>query len=498
MTSICFCMGVVVFDDEVSKKRRKPVVDAHEIRPPMGGGGLGKDGMFAGVFDKAGKLLSKSRDGSLYTRRSMNSFTLGIPSPSLAFSYGMGINVIPLGRFWQIVGKMGSFKSALGFDLQRQVIEHAETGSDYVGGVIPGIVTYDDTEIKFASDFYWSFLGHRDDYVDVVEIRESPRLEDWTAGQFNTFKRWDEIFKGVGWITPLFMGVDSISGGTSQAEIDRMDKAGGVPSVGPPITTNLASKYAATLPSKLVGKPVLYVAVNHLKMFTDFQTMMPKRNVPGGSAFQFAESMELELTRVSDIKHATLPGATVRITFYKNCFGDSRNRISVDVRWMYDYVDEVDESTGETRRHKRQWSMWDWPSASITLLESIKAGGDKRGGDKRMADSVAEIIDLNVSQGRVWSSALGISSKDKLSVHEAGCVLEDNPAILEALMPVLGIRQGVFFKVGTDFAAERFREDVRPSSMRDRVFRRPKAGGLASRVANDVSERVVEPFVETE
>lgn len=463
----------------------KPVADVHEIKPPKAETITGKDSVFAKLREKAAKIHSKN-PGMRYTRRTMNSFMIGMPSPSLAFSYGLGVNVVPLSRFMQIVGGTGSFKSALTFDLKRQVIELAETGAEYMGGVLPGIVNYDETENKFASDFFWSFLEHREEYDSVVNIRESPLFETWAANQVQTFKDWEELFADVGWITPLYMGVDSISGGTSKAEIDRMDKAGGVPSIGPPVTANLMTKYFSALPSRLSGRPVLYVAVNHLKEFTDFNTGLPKRNVPGGKASHFAESMELELRRVKDIRHNTLPGAVVSIRFFKNCFGDSRNKIEVPVRWMYDYVEIEDPETGETKLDKRQWSMWDWPTASIDLLERVRLQADKRGGDKEMADRVAEIVDLHISHGRVWSTALGISQKSKLSVHEAGCVLEENADVLEALMPVLGIRRGVFFKPGTDFSKERFREDVPPTPMRERVFRRPAAGGLAARVAGDV------------
>jgi RecA/RadA recombinase len=424
-----------------------------------------------------GKILSKAAkqvgDKTRFTRRAASAMLLGIPSPSLALSYGLGSNVIPLSRVLQLAGRPGAFKTALMIDFFRMILECCETGVASGVPLIPESILYNENENKIAPDYIWSILEHRKQYEDVFRIEETLFMDDWMANMTRKCKEWDALFDpssgGPGWCVPLALSVDSLMGTAPKEQFEKIMKAGS-PDRSFPLSANLLTIFSQMLPGMLGRRPILFIATNHLKDGVT-ATGVPEERVPGGRAFQHAESMEFRLSRVSDIKHDKLPGAVVKIKFHKNCLGDSRRSIEVPIRWTFDLDDE-----GE----KRQWTMWDWPKASIDLLVTIEA---KR---PDLHAKVKQILDLNVSQGRVWSTALGVPKTDRVSVHEAGCILEESPAVLDALLPVLGIRQGRFFTPGMDFAVERLREDVTADSLAYRVFRRPAANDLTRLVSSQV------------
>jgi RecA/RadA recombinase len=438
------------------------------------------DPVFANVLKLAQKQSGKATH---FTIRGGRVLYYGLPSPSVALSYGLGSNVIPFGRAVHLVGEKGSFKSACAFDIIRMMLELAETGLLREPSVplIAGTHRYVENESKPAYDFLLSFLEHRPQYADVLRGHETRFLEEWTEALNDAVADWEALFDpadngGLGWFTPTSFVVDSLMGSPTRDDYEKFRKEG-APSVrGMPLEAGALTRLSKYLVPMLRDRPTLFIATNHLKEFADMTNpSITKRNTPGGRAFQHVESLELEFRRREDIRDPEMDGAKVEIRFFKNCFGTSRRRIEVEVRWVHKYEDG----------HKVQYSMWDWPTASIRLLESIAVGKDAS-----LREKVAEVVDINVSAGRIWSNALGISKADKLTRHEAGCVLEESPVVLDALLPAMGVTMGRFFRPGQNYAAERIRTDAEPDSMAERVFRRPAAGDLTRLVAANVDAKI--------
>jgi hypothetical protein len=137
------------------------------------------DPVFANVLKLAQKQSGKATH---FTIRGGRVLYYGLPSPSVAQSYGLGSNVIPFGRAVHLVGEKGSFKSACAFDIIRMMLELAETGLLREPSVplIAGTHRYVENESKPAYDFLLSFLEHRPQYADVLRGHETRFLEEWT------------------------------------------------------------------------------------------------------------------------------------------------------------------------------------------------------------------------------------------------------------------------------------------------------------------------------
>ena len=430
---------------------------------------VGTDAVWTKLLAKAAK---QTEGKVIFTKRVADAMLLGIPSPSLALSYGLGSNVIPLSRVMQLAGKTGSFKSAFAWDMVRIILEVCEQGADAGIPLIPESVQYNETENKAAPDFTRSILENRPQYDGIYCLEEPKFMDDWMCNMTRKAKEWESLFDtakgGPGWVIPLCLVVDSLVAAAPREEFDKLLKEGSL-GRGYPLSANLLSKWAAMMPGLIGNRPILFIATNHLKDDIATQPGMLLQHVPGGRAFQHMESLEFHMSKMKDTVSAKLTGAVVKIKFQKNCLGDSRRTIEVPIQWAYDLDEEG---------KKRQWTMWDWPKASIDLLTAIEI---KR---PDIHKKVQKVLDLNVSTGRVWSSALGIPKESKVSVHEAGCILEENSGILDVLLPILGIRQGRFFLPGMDFSTERLRESAQMDSMSRRVFRRPIANDLTRMIAS--------------
>lgn len=397
----------------------------------------------------------------------------GIPFPSLALAWGMGSNVWPGGRVSQFVGLPYSGKSILAADVARWVLELCQAREDVVP-LIPGTVVYQENEIKKALDLVWSILEHRPEYDGAFCLEESRVMDDWVRNLLQRFKEWPQLFdrtvKGgadnPGWVVPLVAIVDSLCGTQTQQAVDKaledlaIDQAHAR-------RANALTNLAGVLPNCIGQRPIWFIATNHLKEYPD-PNGNPRRNVPGGRAFQHIESTELELRKIADLRGGG--GFTTSIKFAKNCFGESRRKVEVDVRWTHT-IEEVDGASV-----KVQWTMIDWPTADVKFLEGVQAR------DPETWAKVAEHLDLNVTQGRIWSDALGIPQKGRLTRHEAGCVLNENGPLLDKIMPLLGITMGRMFLPGDDYQVEAYRVGAPPDPMSRRPYRRPTCGALTGLV----------------
>jgi hypothetical protein len=354
----------------------------------------------------------------------------------------------------------------------RWVLELAEDALPEGAKLIPESIQYNENENKPARDYFWSILEHRAQYEGVIEFLESFTTDDWVRNMIFRVKQWTNLYDpskdGPGWFMPLVLAVDSLVGTAPEDMVDKVLKAGDV-DLGFPVLARKLTALSQLLPQLMGRRPMWLIATNHLKRSPNPRTGQPEDTVPGGQAIKHMESLEFRFSRVKDYEDSRLTGAFVKIKFHKNCFGNSRRVITVPIFWCYD----VDPTFGA----KRQWTMWDWPTASILFLEAIK---DTK---PRLWSKIEPILDLQVSNGRVRSEALGISGTSRLSRHEAGLVLESNGQLMDQLLPILGINQGRFFRPGTDYNTERMREDVMFDSMSLRRVRRPAAGNLTKFIA---------------
>lgn len=404
-----------------------------------------------------------TKNGLAFTREMATGYNLGIPSPSLAFSWGLGSNVLPLSRVLHLAGKEGSFKSGLMAEMFRWLLELTETGLPRVP-MIPGSIGYFENENKFAPDYFWSILENRTIYDGIIRVHQTKTANEWQLGLINLIETWEGYYnKGFGsgpfWFTPLAIGLDSIVGTLPESVIDSIKDKGSIDVAFPALAKQLTA-LSALLPRIIGRRPVLFIGTNHLKV--DLKAQNPQfaeDRTPGGQAWKHVESLELRLKRIKLEDSENMATGQIQIRFYKNCLGTSKRAIEVPIGW----IKEMD-----AQGKLVQWTMWDWPTATIKLLTR-----DLPQKFPETYAKVKEIIDLNEVGAKIWSNRLGIAKSDKVSRHAAGVMLEQSPQILDELLPAMKIKQGRFYRPGTDFFTELNRQDAAPDSMAARVYRAP-------------------------
>lgn len=197
------------------------------------------------------------------------------------------------------------------------------------------------------------------------------------------------------------------------------------------------------LPGQMTKYPFSWIGINHLKEGTD-KMGNATRNVPGGKAPQYIETLEIEVQRKGKVKRADESGYEVKLEVVKNSMAPETHIFVEKVTWVD--LDDRDPQTG----HCRTKTIFDWHRASIDVLEQVQSKAGAR--IKKELDS---LLGLRVSDGRVACDALGIPDKKRVDTRTAGEMLEtrlqSDPKFADALYPLLGIRRRYIFKPGVDY-----------------------------------------------
>ncbi len=388
------------------------------------------DSLMDALFDKAKQYYG---DDNIYTGTEAEQRIVGIKMPALSLRYLLQSSVFPLSRMTQLVGTESAGKSTLLYEIMRW---HRLAG---------GRNLLLESESKDSPELRNMVLNH-----DPKAILTKPCdcLEDWQEGLLHFIKWGQELLDGTpakpgpGRIRPLCCGIDSLTGKAARETEEKVCKAG-FAERSYAIEANLISTFMKVMPQKIAEYPFSIVGTNHLKPATDARGMKV-RNVPGGRSIKFQETFEIELSHVRDIEKAQYSGYTVKIYTLKNSLGARHKAIYVDVIFWND----VDPETNEVR----PMMFWDWEGASIQFLIDMKTKKHP------IYPKIEEILDLHpirTTSNRVWSTALGTDSSNPQTFRDAGKELEKHPEILNALYPLLGIRQRMEFVTGEDYREQR-------------------------------------------
>lgn len=359
-------------------------------------------------------------------------FIVGLPCPSLSFEYVIQNTCFPLGRVTQVVGLAGCCKSAFCFEVVRWCRQHCK-----------GIGVLFENERKYSSDFALSILGY-DDPKSLGYIPCSS-MEDWQS----KMQSWIGLAKkkmtgnkespGSGRIWPAVLILDSLMGSLSQDTVKSIEKAGYAERRFA-IEAMKVTDFLKKVPVDFDNWPFLLLVVNHLKKSQDAQGN-PVRGRAGGKLVEFQETFEFELSRLKQkpIKYADRTELHLNLQCFKNSLGEMRRNTDINVQ----YWTEEDPETGISR----QRTVWDWHGSTISLLLTLDEPG--------MSRKIKEIVDLQKVTGpkgtAVWSKTLGISQKAPVPFFEAGQLLDQTPAVKDALREVFGIKSRKIFQPGIDY-----------------------------------------------
>jgi hypothetical protein len=355
---------------------------------------------------------------------------VGLPLPSLSLMHLFQSSVLPLGRLYQIIGEEGSSKSSFLAEMMRWVLIHS------------GYAMIFETEAKDIAELREGIWEYNRTWLDVRSLIEPCNsLEAWMKRlhrEIGEVSRYNEGYggsQGIGWKSPYIFGVDAFTSAMAEEKLTKMDKMG-APGRSHPLEANLLSEYGRSWAEKLRGTSIIVAGTNHLKPKRDeFGNETP--HSPGGKSLKFMESCEIQMTRRNKYKEASKSGVWLQIDILKSSIGERLKSVRVAMVWDWRYNEEAADW--------RQHVYFDWHTATLETLLQYEADKDSR----KTWNAINDIVDINAaSQGRYWSTRLGISKEKPVRRHEFGRALDYDRGVCRELFPILGITRRPVFRPG--------------------------------------------------
>ena len=344
--------------------------------------------------------------------------------------YLLQSSVLPLGRLYQITGEEGSSKSSLLAELMRWGLIHS------------GYTMVFESEAKDIAELREAIWEYNDTWLNVRSLIDPcDSLNEWMSklgSEVDEVTKYNEGYggsPGVGWRNPYIFGVDAFTSAASDESIAKIAKEGS-PGRTFPIEANLISQYGRTLPAKLRRTSIIIAGTNHLKPKTDDMGNTVSHS-PGGKSLKFMESVEIQMKRLGKYKEAAKSGVWLWIETMKNSIGERLKSARVAMVWDWVYNEEVADF--------RQHTYFDWHTATLDMLLQFEADKDS----KKTWHAINDIVDINsATQGRYWSTRLGIPKDKPVRRHEFGKAVDYDRDVCRELFPILGITRRPVFRPG--------------------------------------------------
>lgn len=363
-----------------------------------------------------------------------NRIVVGLPLPGLAMEYLIQNTVWPLGRFTQIVGKHGSCKSALCFEMVRWFKESS------------GISYLFENETKYSPDLALSIIGYPKTPEDEVFVHlPCTSVDDWQS-KLQMMVKWCKeqmAKKEIGRKFPVLYLVDSLMGKLSIESQKTIEKNGHADRAHPHEAL-MINGFLKKIPQELEEWPMCLVATNHLKPKKAENGAHMERIMPGGATPGFQETFEIEMRKDASSKLTYVDednfetgGLKLVLICTKNSLGETGRSIKAQIHWKQEYVEEADEY--------RQVSAWDWPAATVDLLMSFEGHRQQK---------VQEVVHIGGTGNKLYSKTFGISSSDPISRHDLGVLIEGDAEIKTRLRRLFGIKERKLFIPGIDYSKQ--------------------------------------------
>lgn len=365
-------------------------------------------------------LAKEGHSSSLSTQA--DRVLLGIPFPHFSQQWFFCTTAYVVGRVNLLVGPSGSLKSTFLCDLAKL---HYDFSPDSLVCISP-------TESRDIPDLRRSIVGPEND--DKIQLLPSSTIEEWQQVSTYTCRAIKENNTKKGPYDPVLIGVDSLSGVTSQATVDSIEEDG-YASVTFARDANIINTYLKCLPGRVAPWPISWVGVNHVKFQAENigGRIIQRPKIVGGDSLTFHSTVQIYQSMIRMLDRQNIGGgARVKLKTLKNSLGERQKELEVEVIWNYDEAGV-------------QSTYFDWASASVEL---INGHGTKNG---KYSD-VADIINFPTYNAGVRSCncpALGI--KKPIPLSEVGNALMADEAIVTQLHSFYGIHPVHPMQPGVDW-----------------------------------------------
>lgn len=380
----------------------------------------------------------------------------GIRMP-FPMEYVLQNDVLPLSRMIQLVGVAKANKSALAFEFVRWF------------AVAMGMGYLFENEDKYSPDLAQSIFGYPFDGGAVLGHFPCTSTEDWQAKVRHVLKGIKErMIKGVfevvkskktgkkqkqqvlpptGRTLPVLLLLDSIACSLTEEKQKEIDKKG-FASRNYATEAMLNQDFLKSFRSELIGWPIAFVFVNHLKKQKAENGGYLERKKQGGKHLEFCETFEIEMTKIGtkkwiddrpDAPSLDVEANVIKIECQKNSLGVEDREIKIQFRWQNDWY--TDPRTGE--REVIQRSKWMWGEALVDLLGGLE--GSRK-------DRARDVVDITAGkEGAFRSKRLGIGKGHEVSKEQLGQAIMDDPKILHELRDLFAIKRRSVFQPGMEY-----------------------------------------------
>lgn len=357
--------------------------------------------------------------------------TWGLPIPHLAFQYAVGgVNVMPCQRLYQVTGLHKSFKSTL---LKEIGAWYMEAGGFYIDI---------DNEGKTSATMFDAMTWWRQETLSkgrhVFKATES--VEEWQNQITETIKVARKLgLREKGRRIPWFVVLDSLTGKSTEAAQEALQKEGHAESRGYPLQAAATANFIKAM--NMMGTTLSMGVVRHLSQDISAAPSYggPKMKAGGAVAVNFQYSVALRLARGdSPVRAASHPGAprpdlpvegyTLYIVAEQSCLGPVIDRkIEVDVLWQY--VPQEDGSV-------RQAMFYDWDGALGLMLWQLKYDEKSRAYDSDRKRLDETLLFTQPKGKRIKCDELGL---DGVSFTEFGKAIRTTPEVQAKVARFLNI-----------------------------------------------------------
>lgn len=308
-----------------------------------------------GLLTGSKAILDKSKFENIPAIRAMDihqTYTYGIPIRNyLPLCRLLGTDVLALSRALTIVGPEESFKSSLGWFLQRVILQAG------------GLVIYLDTEYKASLDMIMGIVDIPEvfdpDNPKVIHIECSSKEQAYEMLYLFT-ERYEEVCEAAGLKPGAPMGIlyDSIKGGASRTQLEARRSNEDTPGYQHMHNASaLQETLMTTMSESLRQKPILLTATNHeMRKKPDFPGQPVGTYEVGGAFKEFMWTWKLRMKGLRSTNNRTDQGS-VELKMGKCSLHEKQTQgVPLLFNARYD---------GKNRAHFR----FDWDTA-ITLLLS--------------------------------------------------------------------------------------------------------------------------------
>lgn len=359
---------------------------------------------------------------------------VGIPMPSLAFEFLIGLDKYPLGLVWQLLAFPGVGKSALLAEIANWFYMAA------------GNFWLVHNEDKFNPLWYRSILpmGLYDTGVNQLFSKTLEEMQQHVVHSMNIVKKQIRVNKAYG--QPFLFGVDSIMGKRAEGVQEKIlgvegkdglrTNAAGNAVLGFPVEANKLSTWISTVAGHTSGWPFSLVLINQLKEKQD-ENGNKQRHSAGGSQVKFQEAFELELSRPAGpnfkFSNSNFIGYPVDLQTFKNSFYEGNRKIKTRLLWKFN-------DDGKGGQYQR--TVWDWHWSTTWLLNQVREAKGYEYQRPRLAAAGihVESVKSGDAENLAWSRTLGMKESDSVPWATLGRRIASNPEMVAAIRHALCIQ----------------------------------------------------------